>query len=100
MCGAHRPLTSQKGSKGFPGRANHPFYPGLVDLQDNRPVPARQLAAARADAAAMHVGWVLVWRWPKGLASYLSSAGFRFGYRADNVAVYRAVQQPWSRSDR
>jgi hypothetical protein len=70
---------------------HHPFYLGLVNLQDNRPVLAGQLAAARADAAAMHVGWVLVWRWPTGLASYLSSTGFRFDYRADHVAVYRAV---------
>ena len=70
---------------------HHPFYLGLVDLQHGRPVPAGQLAAARADATAMHVGWVLVWRWPKGLAGYLSSTGFRFDYRAGHVAVYRAV---------
>jgi len=66
-----------------------PFYLGLVDLQHNLPVPAGQLAAARANAAAMHVGWVLVWLSPKGLPGYLSATGFRFAYEADHVAVYR-----------
>jgi hypothetical protein len=70
---------------------HHPFYLGLVEVQNNEPVPAGQLAAARSDAAAMHVGWVLVWLrpWPRELRSYLASTGFRFDYRADGVSVYR-----------
>jgi hypothetical protein len=67
----------------------HPFYLDLVAVQDGQRVPAAQLTAARADARRMKVDWVLVWKWYPGLASYLNATGFRFGYRADHVTVYR-----------
>jgi hypothetical protein len=86
------------------GLGRHAFYAGLVriwrGLSRNS---AAQVAAARLDAHAMHVGWVLVWPqqhlrhgtlvrdWNPGVLSYLGQTGFRFAYRADGVLVYRAV---------
>jgi hypothetical protein len=61
------------------------------------------VAAARLDARAMNVGWVLVWpqtqlhdgkpvrSWNAGVLSYLGRTGFRFAYSADGVLVYRAT---------
>jgi hypothetical protein len=37
----------------------------------------------------MDVGWVLVWTATPEILHYLAQAGFRFGYRADGVSVYR-----------
>jgi hypothetical protein len=67
----------------------HSFYVWLVAAQDGRSVPAARLAAARRDVRGMNIGWVLVWS-PAGRArQYLTSVGFVFGYRADQVSVYR-----------
>jgi hypothetical protein len=53
------------------------------------PVTAGQLAAARRDAARLHIGWVLAWYSNPAVVSYLTQTGFRFSYRADGVSVYR-----------
>jgi 4-amino-4-deoxy-L-arabinose transferase-like glycosyltransferase len=67
-----------------------PFYAGLLSAQggNQRLSPAR-LRAARLNARAMDVGWVLVWRRSSAVLSYLDGTGFRFDYRADGVSVYR-----------
>jgi hypothetical protein len=81
------------------------FYAGLVRIWRglSRNSPA-QVAAARLDARAMNVGWVLVWPqqhlrdgkpvrfWNTGVLSYLGRTGFRFAYAADGVLVYRAAR--------
>ncbi len=67
-----------------------PFYAGLLSAQggSQRFSPAR-LQAARLNARRMDVGWVLVWRQSSAVLSYLHGTGFRLGYRADGVLVYR-----------
>ena len=67
----------------------HPFYARLAAAQNGHPSSASQGRLARADARHMDVGWVLVWRSAPDVLHYLAQAGFRFGYRADGVAVYR-----------
>ncbi len=68
----------------------HPFYAGLVAVQDGHAVPAAQLAAARRDVRGMNIGWVLVWGGtPPAVIRYLTGAGFVFSYRAEQVSVYR-----------
>jgi hypothetical protein len=55
-------------------------------------VTAAQVAAARADARKLGVGWVLVWTTKNSVIKpFLDATGFRFSYRADGVAVYRPV---------
>jgi hypothetical protein len=75
----------------------HPFYTSLAALEDGGRLSAGALARARADARAMHVGWVLVWpcpsRWAGQVPRFLHGTGFRLDYRADGVSVYRAVGQ-------
>jgi hypothetical protein len=98
-----RPYGMVAGWPGGAGRGGRPA--GRTGRHDPRRPTAHlaQVAAARLDAHAMHVGWVLVWpqqhlrhgtlvrdRNP-GLLSYLGQTGFRFAYRADGVLVYRAA---------
>jgi hypothetical protein len=67
----------------------HAFYRGLAAAEQGQRVTPAQLRAAGADAAAMGVGWAVVWR-PAGHAvSYLRQAGFSFGYRVGGIRVYR-----------
>jgi 4-amino-4-deoxy-L-arabinose transferase-like glycosyltransferase len=67
-----------------------PFYAGLLSAQDgNQRLSPARLRAARLNARAMDVRWVLVWRRSSAVLSYLDGTGFRFGYRADGVSVYR-----------
>ncbi len=83
---------------------SHAFYAGLVAVRFGQPVSPAQLAAARQDLRALHIGWVLVWqrRWMQdvrvhtsgdydypAIYRYLHQTGFHFGYQADGVAVYR-----------
>jgi len=73
----------------------HPFYVRLIQAQwGNQSTPA-DLAAARADARQMDVGWVLMWNWPgiqrAAVVQYLRETGFRAAYTADGVHVYRAA---------
>jgi hypothetical protein len=68
----------------------HPFYVWLVAAQDGDQVPAARLAAARRDVRGIDIGWALVWPGtPQGVIRYLKATGFVFGYRADQVSVYR-----------
>jgi 4-amino-4-deoxy-L-arabinose transferase-like glycosyltransferase len=67
-----------------------PFYAGLLSAQDgNQRLSPARLRAAGLNARRMDVGWVLVWRRSSAVLSYLDGTGFRFGYRADGVSVYR-----------
>jgi hypothetical protein len=82
------------------GMGRHPFYARLVAVQRRQRSTPAELAAARADARRMDVGWVLVWRWPASrrpapaVLSYLRATGFRPAYTADGVQVYRRVSHP------
>ena len=81
----------------------HPFYAALEQVQHGIPlaplknaagnqVTAAQVAAARADARKLGVGWVLVWTTQNPVIKpFLAATGFRFSYRADGVSVYRPV---------
>jgi len=81
----------------------HPFYAALEQVQHGVPlaplknaagnqVTAAQVAAARADARKLGVGWVLVWTTQNPVIKpFLAATGFRFSYRADGVSVYRPV---------
>jgi hypothetical protein len=67
----------------------HAFYRELMAAQQNAPIAAAQLRSARRDAAAMQVGWAIVWK-PTGAAvEYLTRIGFAYRYRAGLVQVYR-----------
>ncbi|HEV2373089.1 MAG TPA: hypothetical protein VGS19_13060 [Streptosporangiaceae bacterium] len=84
------------------GISHDAFYTGMVRVWRGQVhnTPA-QVVAARASAAATHVGWVLVWPqhhdlngrqvayWNQGLVAYLLRTGFRFAYQADGVLVYK-----------
>ncbi len=80
------------------GMSRHPFYARLVATQRQQRSTPAELAAARADAHRMDIGWVLVWRWPASrsplpaVLSYLRATGFRPAYTADGVQVYRAAR--------
>jgi hypothetical protein len=107
----HRRAVSY--SSGVPKRTiaaikAHAFYAALVDVEQGDTVTSSQLAAARQDLRALHIGWVLIWlpNWvpsfprerigpnrpdaqDQQVMRYLAATGFRFDYRADNVLVYR-----------
>ena len=80
------------------GISRHPFYARLVATQRRQRSTPAELAAARADARRMDVGWVLVWRWPASrrpapaVLSYLRATGFRPAYTTGGVQVYRAAR--------
>ena len=77
----------------------NPFYAGLLSAQGQprglvesvtgyRSYPAL-LAAARAAARRIDVGWVIVWQASPEVLRYLANTGFRFVYAADGALVYR-----------
>jgi hypothetical protein len=85
----------------------HPFYAQLVKAQSGIPLaPARnakgrqvtsgQLAAARADAHRLGIGWALVWTRHRSppVDEYLAAAGFRFVRRIGGVIVFRLPPDP------
>jgi hypothetical protein len=86
--------------------AAHPFYAALEKVQHGIPlaplknaaghqVTTEQVAAARADARKLGVGWVLVWTTQNPVIKpFLDATGFRLSYRADGVMVYRPVTPP------
>ena len=86
--------------------AAHPFYAALEKVQHGIPlaplknaagnqVTPEQVAAARADARKLGVGWVLVWTTQNPVIKpFLDATGFRFSYQADGVSVYRPVIPP------
>ncbi len=69
----------------------HPFYVGLVAVQNGNQVSPAEVAAARRDVRGMNIGWVLDWGGLNGqqVVQYLKDTGFVFDYRADHVSVYR-----------
>jgi hypothetical protein len=80
----------------------HPFYAQLARAQSGIPlVPARnregrqvsagQLAAARADAHRLGIGWALVWTRHRSppVDRYLTATGFRLDRRIGGVIVFR-----------
>jgi hypothetical protein len=84
------------------GIRGHAFYAGLTAARLGQRIPPARLGAARQDLTRLHIGWVLVWgrQWMApgrpharlhyaAIARYLAATGFRFGYRADGVDVYR-----------
>ena len=71
------------------GIKRHPFYRRLVDTQAGSRNSAAELAAARADARRLGIGWVVVWQQTAPIIRYLTETGFRLDYRADGVWVYR-----------
>jgi hypothetical protein len=79
---------------------SQPFYRLLVGTQNfipGKPVvlhaTAAQLAAARANARQLGIGWVIVWTNNPVAKRYLAVTGFRFAYRADGASVYRPVSE-------
>jgi hypothetical protein len=88
------------------GIRRHPFYAGLLTAQGQQVSVSESLtgtgsdtaliAAARADARRMDVGWVIVWHSSPGILRYLARTGFRLDYRSGTVLVYRpsAVPRP------
>jgi hypothetical protein len=79
---------------------SHAFFADLLALQREwRHLPA-PLTAARADARALNLGWVLVWRQVPRLGHFLHSTAFSYAYSGDGVAVYRpapGTRQPANR---
>jgi hypothetical protein len=85
------------------GIRGHAFYTGLAAARVGKPISAARLAAARRDASALHIGWLLVWakHWmapnrPQhhhlhyaAIYRYLAATGFRLDHQADGVKVYR-----------
>jgi hypothetical protein len=77
----------------------NPFYAGLLNAQGQPRGLVESatgyhsypplLAAARAAARRMDVGWVIVWQASPEVLRYLANTGFRFAYAADGALVYR-----------
>ena len=91
------------GQKGSLNLCDHPYgvsAPG-VEVAENKvseSLSPKMLAAAKRDAAAMNVGWAVVWKRngsvSKFLLTYLHNTGFNFAYRQeihgkDQVLVYK-----------
>jgi hypothetical protein len=74
------------------------FYTRLLAAQQGDGSTPTQLAAARANARALNIGWVLIWSWPDAHAprvqGYIRQVGFSFDYQADGVQVYRGRASP------
>ncbi len=74
------------------------FEPSGVYPYDPLKITPAQLAAARQDAARMHIGWAVVWKRNNSVTAfilpYLRETGFRFAYRTcgrDSVLVYQRM---------
>jgi hypothetical protein len=78
----------------------HAFLTQLIAVGRGQLSTPAQLAAARLDARRLGIGWVLMWRWGGRILPtirYLHETGFRFGYKADGVKVYRPSPVPAGR---
>jgi hypothetical protein len=86
-----------------------PFYGDLMRAECLPPdqavqvqchdLPSASLAAAKANARSMDVGYVLLWPGtPKTVKPYLEAMGFVFDYKADGVRVWRPASQELSAS--
>lgn len=79
----------------------NPFYAGLLSAQGQPRGLVESvtgyhsytalLAAARAEARRMDVGWVIVWQRSPDVLAYMAKTGFRFACAADGAWVYRAM---------
>jgi hypothetical protein len=67
----------------------HPFCARLIAAQHGHPSSQAELAAARADAARLGIGWAVLWQDSAGVARYLQGAGFRPSYQVSGIWVYR-----------
>jgi hypothetical protein len=69
-----------------------PLTVGVTPVSRLKLSPA-QLAAARRDAARMHLGWAVVWKRNISISAfvlaYLKATGFSYWYRDGNVLVYK-----------
>jgi hypothetical protein len=69
-----------------------PVTVGVAPVSELKLSPA-QLAAARRDAARMHLGWAVVWKRNISISAfvlaYLKDTGFNWKYRDGNVLVYK-----------
>jgi hypothetical protein len=69
-----------------------PLTVGVTPLSKLKLSPG-QIAAARRDAARMHVGWAVVWKRNISVSAfvlaYLKTTGFNWKYRDGNVLVYK-----------
>jgi len=72
----------------------HPFLSRLAAAQHGLPSSRAQLAAARADATRLRIGWAVVWRHSPAVVRYLRGLGFRLRRRADRVWLYRLPSRP------
>ena len=94
--------TSWVPSKTINAISAHAFFAQLIRSEHGIPlapaanrhgqqVSLAQLAAARRDVRAIHVGWALVYTPHKHpyAVRYLLATGFRFDYQADGISVYR-----------
>src|SRR5262252_8370787 len=91
------------GQKGSLNLCDHPFGvslpgPEVRMNQVSEFLTPKELAAAKRDAAAMNIGWAVVWKRngsvSKFLLSYLQKTGFHFAYNQkihdkDYVLVYK-----------
>jgi len=72
----------------------HVFYGCLVNTEWGKPCGPAQVRAARRDARRMRVGWAIVWKRTPLVYRYLRQVGFRYGYGAGGVNVYRLGSPP------
>jgi hypothetical protein len=91
------------GQQGALNLCDHPYGvslpgPAVRMNQVSEYLSPKELAAAKRDAAAMNIGWAVVWKRngsiSKFLISYLKSTGFKFAYNQqvhgkDYVLVYK-----------
>ncbi len=66
------------------------FFSGLIAAQDGS-LTGVDVQAARQAAVRSGVRWAVLWTKTPVITAYLHEVGFRYGYRADKVSVYRLV---------
>ncbi len=72
----------------------HPFYSCLVNVEWGKSCTPAHVRAARQDALRMRVRWAVVWKRTPLVYGYLHKVGFRYGYGAHGVHVYRLNGRP------
>jgi len=72
------------------GIRHHPFYAALLNAEGrDLPMTPAEIRAARTDARALHIGWLVLWHRKDSVQRFLGLAGFGFDYRVGKVSVYR-----------
>jgi hypothetical protein len=75
------------------GIRRQPFYAGLMNAQGGPRYNTRaMMTAARRNARAMHVRWIIDWTDIPAVDRYLGATGFAPAYQADGAQVYRAIR--------